>query len=210
MTEEFELDAVFMQKLTHIANTGDSPDNCGVKFNEVLKSLAPVYKKILDTLTTKHKQEKHVLVRVVKKHLENNKGWCARNSGVNKAANPFDADHYNKIAGEQIGYGLKVITFQHTDSIKFKLPKSLETKGIASDMLSLAKYMQDNITQEMDSSNGRWRTALVTLMLIQVQEARGVLLYPPRAKQQDNAPKKLVLAGMKRKTVQSTLCFGAA
>ena len=194
--------------------TGDALSSTGLTHADVFEGLRPIYNQILAVLR-RQQQTTPLLgdaVSLLRKHTLHCSGGCDRNS-PHHGGDPHDPKQWNKILGEQVGYTAKLLSGKHEDATLHALPASGLMRHFAGDLLALYDHMQRHVTKENDSTRARWRTGLTTIVACQFSQARGTLLYPARqpktgtdAQAQAQAqPKKIVLAGEKRKPTQLTL-----
>ena len=199
-----------MACLEAAAKTGEPLSSTGLTHADVFEALRPIYAQVLDVLRQQqHQPTLGNAVRLLRKHTLHCQGGCDRNSS-HQDGDPYDPKQWNRALGEQVGYTVKLLSGKHEDSNRCDLPTRGRLSEFASDLVALYDHLQKHMTKDNDGTHARWRTGLTTMVACQFNEARGTLLYPSRRAAEAQAqarsqPKKIVLAGEKRKPTQLTL-----
>lgn len=215
-----QVDPCVLALLDGASKTGAALSASGLTHADVFAALRPIYGQVLAVLRCQQQQQRREkgacqplmgdAVSILRKHTLHCDGGCDRNS-PHHGGDPHDPKQWNRILGEQVGYTAKLLSGKHADAELHALPASGLMLHFASDLLALYDHLQSHVTKQNDATHARWRTGLTTMVACQFSEARGALLYPARQAwagaggPAPTQPKKIVMAGEKRKPTQLTL-----
>jgi hypothetical protein len=177
--------ADFRHKLDRAVAGNMTLGDAGITLGDTVVAVAPVYAHVLAALAEKHTGLRlHLAAKTLQRHLLHQTGLCDRNS-VKPHVDPSGPSAWNRALGEQIGYGMKVFSGNHEDASKFAIPRGLFMRNLACDLLKIHTHLRrregHGTPAEKDTAHHRWATAMNTMLVCQLLEARGRKLSAPDA-----------------------------